>query len=93
MDVTFDPAKNAVNLAKHGLPLVLAAELEWADAMVTPDARRDYGETRMIGFAPLGDRLFCVVYVDRPSEQPTERRIISLRKANVREAKLYAANH
>ncbi len=47
----------------------------------------------MIGYVPLGDRLFCVVYVDRPPENPTERRIISLRKANFREVNLYAANH
>ncbi len=93
MDVTFDPAKDVVNLAKHGCSLASAAALEWADAMVTPDARRDYGEARMIGYVPLGDRLFCVVYVDRPPENPTERRIISLRKANFREVNLYAANH
>lgn len=58
MNVTFDPAKDAANIAKHGL-------------------------------APLGDRLYYVVYVDRGSK----RRIISLRKANGREAKHYAANN
>jgi uncharacterized DUF497 family protein len=92
MDVTFDPDKDAANLAKHGLPLSDAVGIEWGDAMVWPDGRRDYGEVRMVGLVPLGPRLFHVVFVDRPAEQPTERRIISLRKANSREVKRYANN-
>lgn len=38
----------------------------------------------------IGLRIMAVVYVDRPPAQPTERRIISLRKANSREVKRYA---
>ena len=65
---------------------------EWEAAVVWPDKRRDYGEPRMVGLVPVNDRLFCVVFVDRLPEQPTERRIISLRKANNREVKRYANN-
>jgi uncharacterized protein len=90
MDVTFDPAKNAANEAKHGLSLALAAELEWANAVITPDTRSDYGEARMVALGYIGLRIMAVVFVDRPPEQPTERRIISLRKANLREVKRYA---
>jgi uncharacterized DUF497 family protein len=39
----------------------------------------------MIGFAPIEDRVYCVVYVDRNHQ----RRIISLRKANKREVNSY----
>jgi len=92
MNVTFDPAKDAVNLVKHGLSLLDAVGFEWAAAVVWPDTRRDYGEPRMVGLVPVHNRLFCVVFVDRPPEQPTERRIISLRKANDREVKRYANN-
>ncbi len=92
MNVTFDPAKDAANLAKHGLSLLDVVGFEWDAALVWPDKRRDYGEPRMVGLVPVNDRLFCVVFVDRPSEQPTERRIISLRKANNREVKRYASN-
>jgi hypothetical protein len=35
-------------------------------------------------------RLMMVVYVDRPPDKPTQRRIISLRKANKREERFYA---
>ena len=59
-------------------------------AVVWPDTRRDYGEPRMVALGYIGLRIMSVVFVDRPPEQPTERRIISLRKANTREVKRYA---
>ena len=51
MHVTFDPTKDAANLAKHGVSLLDAAGLEWGDALLWPDTRRDYQEARMIGLA------------------------------------------
>ncbi len=86
MMMTFDAAKDALNLAKHGVSLALAVEIEWELLWAQPDMRRAYGEIRVIGYAPIGDRLFCVIFTDRPGE----RRIISLRKANVREVRRYA---
>lgn len=87
MKTTHDPSKDAINIDKHGLSLTLAAELEWDMLLATPDIRRDYGEVRMIGFAPIGERVYCVVFTDRGNQ----RRIISLRKANSREVKRYVA--
>ena len=87
MEVTFDAAKDVANLAKHGVPLALAVELEWDGLIAVPDTRRNYGEERMVGYAPIGQRVFCVVYTDRGQE----RRIISLRKANDREVRRYAS--
>lgn len=90
MNLTFDPAKDAVNLAKHGFSLLDTTGFEWDAAVVWPDRRRDYGEARMVALGYIGLHIMAVVYVDRPPEQPTERRIISLRKANSREVKRYA---
>ena len=90
MNVTFDPAKDAANLAKHGFSLLDAVGFEWETAVVWPDTRRDYGEPRMVALGYIGLRIMSVVFIDRPPEQPTERRIISLRKANTREVKRYA---
>ena len=86
MEVTFDAAKDAANMAKHGVPLALAVELEWDGLIAVPDTRRNYGKERMVGYAPIGQRVFCVVFTDRGDE----RRIISLRKANNREVRRYA---
>ena len=90
MNLTFDPVKDAANQAKHGFSLLDAASLEWDTAVVWSDQRRDYDEPRMVALGYIGLRIMTVVFVDRPPEQPTERRIISLRKANSREVKRYA---
>jgi uncharacterized protein len=89
MIVTFDPAKDAVNVAKHGVALSEAASLDWDAAYTWSDNRRDYGEHRMVGLVPLRERLFYVVFLDRGEM----RRIISLRKANGREVDRYVANN
>jgi uncharacterized DUF497 family protein len=86
MEVTFDPAKDVVNRAKHGITLALAADMEWTTAVTWPDLRRDYGEARQCGIGYIGLRLYFVAFVDRAGR----RRIISLRKANRREVNRYA---
>ncbi len=86
MKLTFDPAKNAANMAKHGVPLSVAALFEWDSAIMWPDTRRDYGESRMACLGYIGLRLYALVYVDRSGE----RRIVSVRKANRREIERYA---
>lgn len=87
MEIAFDAVKDAANITKHGVSLALAVELEWDWLLATPDTRRNYGEERMVGYVPLGLRVFCVVFTDRGNE----RRVISLRKANNREVRRYAS--
>lgn len=86
MEIEFDPAKDAQNIAKHGVSLALAEELDWADVLCHPDTRRDYRELREVGFGLIGERLHVVVFVQRGDVM----RIISLRRANSREARRYA---
>ncbi len=85
MRIEFDPAKDAANVAKHGVSLALAAELDWEAALVWFDARFEYDELRMIALAPKTEILYYVAFVDRGQA----RRIISLRRANRREVKHY----
>jgi uncharacterized DUF497 family protein len=89
MHVTFDEVKDGLNQINHGVPLSESAELEWDDKWIWKDTRRDYGEERMIALCAIGERLYCVVYVDREDV----RRIISLRKANYREVMDYASQN
>ncbi len=81
MKVIYDPAKDIENQRKHGISLSEATGMDWDDALVWQDTRRDYGEKRMVALGVIGNRLYCAVYVDRGPD----RRIISLRKANQRE--------
>jgi len=57
--------------------------------MIWQDTRRDYREARMIALCAIGERLYCVVYVDHNDA----RRVISLRKANNKEKILYVSNN
>ena len=65
MRIEFDPNKDQTNLAKHGVSLTLAAELDWKEALVWIDERTDYGESRMIALAPKTGLLYYVAFVDR----------------------------
>ena len=85
MQITFDPAKDVINLAKHGVSLATAERLDWSTVIVRPDTRKDYTELREIGYGLIGNRLYCVVLVQRGEDF----HIISLRKANSREVKEY----
>lgn len=89
MDITYDPIKNELNIAKHSVSLELATQIEWDALLAKQDNRQHYGEVRMIGYALIRDRVYVVVFTDRGNE----RRIISLRKANLREVRFYANNH
>ncbi|PVX86463.1 BrnT family toxin [Paraburkholderia unamae] len=85
MDITFDPAKNEINIAKHGVSLSLAEKLDWSEVMAYVDDRNDYREVREVGFGVIADRLYCVVFTQRGDSM----HIISMRKANKREVKSY----
>lgn len=75
MAITFDPDKDAVNRAKHGLSLSLAA-----DALVEDD-RFDYGETRYRAFGFIDGVAHCLVFTLRGEDV----RVISLRRAHAKE--------
>ena len=85
MKILFDPAKNLANIAKHGVALSEAKALDWQSALVWVDDRNTYGEQRLCALGFIGDRIYFVAFVDRDEV----RRIISLRKANIRETKYY----
>jgi uncharacterized protein len=87
MDITFDPAKDAINITKHGISLARAQDLLWDEALFKEDGRKDYGERRVQALIPLGDRLHTVVFTDRGNV----RRIILLQKSNQRELKTYVS--
>ena len=79
MSIVFDPAKDALNLAKHGVSLTAAAEFEIH--VVVPDERRNYDEDRFNAFGLLAGRPYCLTFTVRNGEV----RAISLRRARARE--------
>jgi uncharacterized DUF497 family protein len=87
MKFTCDPAKNQTNIETRGLPL-LAAQAMFNESMaVVEDTRKTYPERRFIGYNTLEGRLMVVVFCTPADDQI---RIISLRKANEREQKIFS---
>ena len=85
MDFSFDPAKNARNIAVHGISLARAVDFEWHDALIVEDTRRDYGERRFLAYGLIESRLYVLVHTPREGRV----HVISLRKANKREVRRY----
>ncbi len=85
MRVTFDPAKNARNVAERGLPFTRVADLDWETAVLREDSRKDYGETRVLIAAHLDRRLHITVITIRGDAV----HVISVRKANRKEIESY----
>jgi hypothetical protein len=85
MKIDFDPAKSDNNNKERGLPFDMAEAFNWATAVYIADNRRDYGEDRIRAFGFIGNRVHALVFTPIPGGV----RIISLRKANVREVRRY----
>jgi uncharacterized DUF497 family protein len=85
VDFSFDPTKNARNIAAHGVSLERAAEFEWRGAFNREDTRHDYGERRFQAFGLIGSRVYILIHTPREGRV----HVISLRKANKREVRRY----
>lgn len=88
MRITFDPTKNARNIAERGLAFARVAEFDWQTALIVEDARRDYGERRLRVAGLLGERLHIAVVTYRGGAV----HVISFRKANRKEVARYEEN-
>ncbi len=83
---SWDDAKRAANLDKHGVDFASFDGFDWDGAVSFADVRRDYAEARTIAIGRIGTRVHVAVFTWRDGS----RRIISARKANPREVRFYA---
>lgn len=86
MQLSFDPAKNERNIQERGLDFNEVSELDWTTALIDEDTRADYDERRFRALGFIAERLYVTIFTPRDGTL----HIISLRKANPREVKLYA---
>jgi uncharacterized DUF497 family protein len=76
---SFDPAKEANNLRKHGFDLADAqAVIESGQTVTFEDHRIDFSKERFVTLGPLGESLVAIV----TAETEDHVRIISMRKAD-----------
>lgn len=81
MDIEFDAAKDAANIAKHGISLSRAADLELL--AYVDDSRFDEPRFRLYGL--IDGAAYCAAGTDRDGKV----RVISLRRAHAKEMKRY----
>ena len=85
MKIDFSPTKNAKNILERGLSFERVAEFDFLSATFLIDERQDYGEQRQIAIGYLDGRLHFLCFV----QIPDGIRVVSFRKANIREARKY----
>lgn len=85
MKYQWDEAKNRTNFAKHGLSFEDADQVFSGPCVTFEDDRFACGEERLVTLGLLAGRL--VVLAHAPRDEGT--RIISMRKGNRREQKIY----
>jgi hypothetical protein len=90
MRFTWDHGKSEANFRDRGFDFEFAALIFDGPVLMVEDTRRDYGERRFVAIG-LADRLcLTVVFTNRPgSKSENHRRIISARRSNRKERKLY----
>lgn len=86
MDIEFDTAKDAANIAKHGLPLAFGARIfDDANHLVLSSIRPIDGEERFKVVGLVGGKLYTAVHVLRGEAV----RFISVRRSNDGEERIY----
>ncbi len=85
MKITYDQIKNAKNIEERGLSFERATEIDWQNAVIIEDTRKDYGERRFRVFGFIDERMFVVIFTPRADIM----HIISFRKANKKEVAQY----
>ena len=84
--ISYDPPKRDWTLINRGLDFEDAALVFDGLTAEVEDKRKDYGETRIICFGVLQNRLVVIGYTPRGAV----RHVFSMRKANDREQARFA---
>jgi uncharacterized protein len=85
--IEFDPAKDDINRAKHGVSLGAANDFDWDTALEREGDRFDYGEIRFVAIGLIDARLYVMVFTEGSDDDAV--RIISLRPAEKHEMRFY----
>jgi len=81
--IDFDPAKEAINLSKHGVSLARWVDLEVL--AIVKDDRFEYGEARYRAYGTIEGVPHCLIFTIRHEKY----RPISLRRAHAKEMRRY----
>jgi hypothetical protein len=83
--MSYDPAKQKLNMRKHGIDLAECDAVFDEPMLTREDDRETYGEQRLISLGWLKNRVVVLVWTDR-DEEP---HLISCREAKTHEEEAY----
>ncbi len=86
LEFEWDDEKERINLRKHGVSFLTAAEIFDHPMVEHVDDRKDYGEVRIVGLGCADGEIYRAVYTWRSD---TRVRIINAKKANRHEREEY----
>ena len=84
----WDEAKRQRTLQDRGIDFADVVRFDFGTAVVKPDLRRDYGELRELALGMIDGRLHMLCFTRRGEVG----RVISIRRANVREQRTWHAS-
>ena len=87
MRIEFNDEKRAETIRVRGLDMARAVEVFAGPTLTVEDDRQDYGEVRYVTIGFLDEAMVVLVWTLRDDAN----RVISMRKANERERRLYGA--
>ena len=85
MKFEWDDNKNETNIQRHGIDFHDAALIFEHPTLIKHDIRKDYGEKRLVGLGLLFEVEVVIVFTNRSRAI----RVISIRRANKNERKVY----
>lgn len=85
MEISYNHTKNQQNIRERRLSFDQVIDFDFESANFTIDSRKNYGEIRRCAIGFLDGRLHVLVF----TETAMGIRVISFRKANTREIKIY----
>jgi uncharacterized protein len=85
MTLEWDESKRRANFQKHGIDFRDAEQVFQGPVVTVLDSRQEYGEDRYISLGTLAGVVVVVVHTARSEKT----RIISMRKAKLKESQAY----
>ncbi len=81
----WDENKNKINIERHGIDFCDARLIFNYPMIIKTDDRKDYNEKRLVGLGILYGSVIFIVFTEREDTI----RVISIRRANRNERKIY----
>ena len=85
MEFEWDKNKNQTNIRVHEIDFIDAWRIFESPMLIKTDTRKDYGEKRFVGLGQFDGAVVVVVFTKRGNVT----RVISIRRANRNERKIY----